>query len=129
HAVSIYANDVTEITNIKNEIENSQRYLHDLLNVTTDPTMTIDRDYKLVLFNKPYQDSFTRMGLPIEVGYNVLEIFKDPAVVEEKKKVYERVFQGEVIEQSEQIKVGSEDLYFVTKHAPIYDRNGNINTI
>lgn len=91
--------------------------------------MTIDRDYKLVLFNKPYQDSFTRMGLPIEVGYNVLEIFKDPAVVEEKKKVYERVFQGEVIEQSEQIKVGSEDLYFVTKHAPIYDRNGNINTI
>lgn len=129
NAVSIYAKDVTEITTAKNEIENSQQYLHDLLNVTTDPTMTIDRHFKLVMFNKPYQESFTKMGLPIEVGFNVLEIFKDPEVIEGKKKIYNRVFNGESIEQPEKVTVGGQDLYFVTKHAPIFDRSGNINTI
>lgn len=129
HAVSIFAKDITEITRIKNKIEESEKYLSDLLNVSTDPTMTIDRDYKLVLFNKHYQDSFTRMGIPIAVGFNVLDIFGDEAAIAEKKKLYDRVFKGEVVEVTEHLTTGGLDHYYQTKHAPIYDSHGKINTI
>lgn len=128
NAVSIFAKDVTEITTIKNKVEDSERYLRDLMDVSSDPTMTIDRDYKLLLFNKPYQDSFKKSGIPIEVGFNVLDIFSED-VRREKKKVYDRVFEGEVYESTDHLTTGGLDNYYQTKHAPIYDRNGNINSI
>lgn len=128
HAVSIFAKDVTEIIRIKNKVEESERYLTNLLNVTTDPTMTIDREYKLVLFNKLFQEQFTAQGLPIEVGFNILNTFGE-AIIPERKKLYNRVFQGEVIEITEHLPIGGKDYYFQTKHAPIYDSHGKINTI
>jgi PAS domain S-box-containing protein len=128
-AISIFAKDVTEITKIKNKVEESEKYLKDLMNVSTDPTMTIDREYKLVLFNKHYQDSFTKMGIPIDVGYNIMNIFGNEEIVAEKKQIFSRVFNGEVIEITEHLSSGGLDNYYQTTHAPIYDRHGNINSI
>ncbi len=129
HAISIFAKDVTEITQIKNKVEESERYLSDLMDVSTDPTMTIDRDYKLVRFNKHYQESFNRMGIPIAVGFCILDIFQKEEFIAEKKAIYKKVFEGEVIEISESLKVGDLDHHFQTRHAPIYDSHGKINNI
>ena len=127
-SISIFAKDVTEITQIKNQVEDSERYIKDLLNVSSDPTMTIDRDYNLVIFNKNYQESFTKMGFPINVGFNVMNLFPDE-VKPEKKKIFDRVFAGEVIEMTEHLTTGGLDHYFNTKHAPLFDRDGKVTTI
>lgn len=129
HAISIFAKDVTEITTIKNKVEESEKYLSDLLNVSSDPIMTIDREHKLVKFNKNYQESFRKMGIPIEEGYNILNIFETEEAKAEKKKLYGRSFQGEVVEITEHLNTGGLDHYYQTKHAPIYDGKGNVNTI
>jgi len=129
HSISIFAKDVTEITRIKNKVEASEKYLSDLLNVFADPIMTIDRDYNLVLFNKPFQESFTKLGFPIAVGYSVMNIFGTEEAIAAKKEVYNRVFQGEEVAVTEHLKNGGLDNYYKTIHSPIFDINGNVTTI
>lgn len=47
----------------------------------------------------------------------------------EKAKIYERAFNGEVIENVDHLTTHGLDLYFQVKHAPVRDTHGNINTI
>ena len=91
--------------------------------------MTIDREYNLVLFNKPFQDSFTKLGFPIAVGYNIMNVFGSEEAVAAKKEIYTRVFQGQEVKITEHLKNGALDNYYETTHAPIFDAQGRVNTI
>lgn len=128
NSIAIYAQDVTEITKAKNDIENNERSITELLNVSGDSIMTIDRHYKVITFNTVFSSSFKGMGIIITKGFEVLSLFneKDQS---DKIKIYEHVFAGETYESLDHLTADGLDNYYSVKHAPLYDKNGKIESI
>jgi len=128
NSIAIYAQDVTEITRAKNEIESNERNITELLNVSGDSIMTIDRQYKVITFNTVFSSSFKGMGITIAKGFEVLTLFneKDQS---DKVKIYERVFAGETYESLDHLSADGLDNYYSVKHAPLYDKDGKIESI
>src|SRR5690606_35352539 len=73
-AIAVFVKDVTEITIAKSKAEANERTAKNLINVSGDSIMTIDHDYKIVLFNETFRASFAGMGIDVQEGFNVMSL-------------------------------------------------------
>jgi PAS domain S-box-containing protein len=127
-SIAIYAMNVTEIITAKNEIEKNEKYITDLLNLSGDSILTIDRNFKVVSYNEVFSSSFSRNGVVISKGFDVLSLFNEKDRVE-KAAHYNSDFAGEIYENIDHISENGMDNYFAVKFAPLHDQNGNIDNI
>lgn len=61
-AVAVFLKDVTAITLAKKQIEESERTIKGVLDVSGDSIITVDRDHKIMLFNETFRASFAPRG-------------------------------------------------------------------
>src|SRR5690606_1325338 len=69
-----FGKDVSEMMQARLDIENSERYIKALLDISADSIMTLDKDFKVVDFNSVFADSFRQKGIVIEKGFEVLSL-------------------------------------------------------
>jgi PAS domain S-box-containing protein len=114
-----------EMQRILLDVQNKEQYLKEVLDVSNDAILTIDKDYRLISGNKAFMTHFEEQGTPVGKGFDILQIFHP----EEKKKkiaLYERIFAGESFEETEHLTVNGLDHYFRVRHAPLRNQHGEI---
>lgn len=127
-AIAVFVKDVTEITIAKSKAEANERTAKNLINVSGDSIMTIDHDYKIVLFNETFRASFAGMGIDVQEGFSVLSLFSGDEA-KAKAKAYERAFSGETIESVDHLVVNGHDKYYSVKTAPLFNAEGGVDMI
>ncbi len=61
-----------EMQRILKEVQGSEEYVSGLLNVSTDSIFTLDRELKLLSFNKVFGATFESRGIGIGKGFDIL---------------------------------------------------------
>lgn len=101
--------DITDKRNASEQKEFDTSNLQALINNTNDFMWSIDKNYNLIAFNKPFQDIVERMqDAPLVKGSNALELefFEEHLV--RFKKYFERAFNGEIFKEIEHTTDGVE---------------------
>ena len=114
-----------EMQRILKEVQGSEEYVSSLLNVSTDSIFTLDRELKLLSFNKVFGATFESRGIAIGKGFDMLSLYTSEEKTE-RRTLYNRVLRGETIEQTEHVTVMGMDNYFMVRQAPLYDKNNEI---
>lgn len=106
-----------------------EQYVTELLDITKDPIVTIDKNYKVINSNKAFKSSLAASNITVDKGFEILSLLP-PELHEDKKKLYNRVLKGENIELVEQYKSRENtNMYLEIQHAPIRNEVGEIIAI
>jgi GAF domain-containing protein len=117
-----------EMQRILQEAQRSEKDIAELINVSADSIVTIDKHFRVVRFNKAFFASFDGIRQNVGKGFDILDIFKKE---DHKGKIelYERVFAGESIEILDSLITDASTNYFLVRHSPLKNANGVIESI
>ncbi|CAN5912681.1 hypothetical protein BH11BAC7_BH11BAC7_20470 [soil metagenome] len=88
--------DITEKKIAEEDLEFDKNNLNALINNTKDLMWSVDKDFKLITSNIPFDKSGkTAFGATIKKGENVLHVSYTPEMRNHFKQLYERAFKGE----------------------------------
>ncbi|HTJ49607.1 MAG TPA: PAS domain-containing protein [Cyclobacteriaceae bacterium] len=114
-----------EMNRILQEVQDQERYMKDMINSTKDSILTVDREYKIVNFNKALVASYSGLGITVEKGLDMRKIFS----AEEWPKFqqhYDRAFSGEAFEITEHYHSHGFDAYYAINYSPLRNDKGEI---
>lgn len=115
-----------EMHRVMREMEARNRYTLDLLNASDDIICTVDRDYRLMTWNKTFDDFVKHTGGTAEKGYNTLEWYPKGEARNEHKRNYERAFKGEAFQHESTAEAGGQQYIVKTSFKPLIDDKGKI---
>jgi len=94
--ICINGSDITEKKKIEHEREFDRSNLNALINNTNDLIWSVDKNFRLITFNKSFGTKTKRAsGKPIYKGSHMLRILSDKERSTRFKEYYERAFKGE----------------------------------
>ncbi|MEJ1240971.1 PAS domain-containing protein [Chryseolinea sp. T2] len=125
-SIAIFASNITELQRSKEQAEQKEKAISELINVSSDSILTIDKDFKVVQYNDIFAKSLG--GFKVEIGFDLMALFS-AAEQKAKKELYNRVFAGETVELIDHSELNGIEMYYKVKHAPMHDVDGNISTI
>jgi methyl-accepting chemotaxis protein len=114
-----------EIQRVLRDTQHQEQYLNELLNVSNDSILTIDRAYGLVNYNKFFAATLEALGLEATKGFDIFSMFP-PAARAGKKALYDRVFAGETIETPDSIVLEGVEKHYSVQHSPLRGGDGRI---
>ncbi len=114
-----------EVQRALRETQNQEQYLNDLLNASNDSMMTIDREYRLVNYNKIFAATLEALGLRATKGFDIFQMFP-PAERNAVKASYDRAFAGESFEIPASMQVEGIEKHFSVQNSPLRDKDGRI---
>jgi PAS domain S-box-containing protein len=117
-----------EMARILNEVKEKERYLTELINVPKDTIFTVDKDFRILSYNKSFAAALEAFAGNIDLnGFPYLDLFPTEAEKQHQKALYERAFNGENFEVTNEYNVeNGETLYVTTNLAPLRDENNEI---
>jgi len=118
-----------EMERVMREMEIRNRYTLDLLNASDDIVCTVDREYKLVTWNKTFEDFTKNTGGGVEKGFNTLEWYPEGDARKEHKKTYDRAFKGEAFNYESSAEVAGKMYSVKTSYKPLRDEKGKVYEI
>jgi PAS domain S-box-containing protein len=107
------------------EAQEKEQYVSELLDMSSDYILTIDKDYRLISGNKAFISTFEKKSIQISKGFDILQIFP-PMEKEKKIALYKRIFSGEYAEEIEHVTANGLDNYFKVRHTPLRNKYGQI---
>jgi PAS domain S-box-containing protein len=133
---AIFAKDVTAmVTAQKNsekllhEVQQKEGYLNAILNASKDSIFTLDKEYKLISFNEGFSAGLTKIGINVDKGYNVLDLFPEVNQKDEHTSHYVRAFSGEIFEVTSEFNLNGLTSYYTSSYAPLKNVDGKIFAI
>jgi PAS domain S-box-containing protein len=126
--VCITANDITDKKIAEQQKEFDHNNLHALINNTTDLIWSVDREYKLITFNKACENfSLQLTGKILRPGVDLFDFEFGNQVAERYKTYYRRAFNGEVFTECnhylQPVEYWSENSFY-----PIYEGDTVVGT-
>jgi len=130
-SVGVFGKNITEMVTARNQTElllqqskNQELYYNDVIEGMSDCVLTIDKDYKIVVANTAFKKVFSRYGLNVEPGADLLAMTQgDKKKEEEFKKPYIKAFAGEHVEEPHRHHF---DIDFQVSYSPLRDIDGNV---
>lgn len=136
YEAAIFAKDVTAMTNAKKQAEEladesrkNEAYLNALLNASKDAIFTIDRDFSLISFNSGFAKGVINMGIALEKGFKMLDLFPDQKQRAEQQELYERAFNGESFEVTSQFDFNGQISYYNSSFSPLKSEDGDVYAV
>jgi PAS domain S-box-containing protein len=115
-----------EMQRILNEVQNKERYVNEILNASAESIFTLDRDFRIVSYNRAFTKGLTEIGIVVEKGFEILSLFGDnEAKKKEHRSFYERTFSGETY-VNDTIEINGVRSHFVNLYSPIRDEKGDV---
>ncbi|SFB99920.1 PAS domain S-box-containing protein [Flexibacter flexilis DSM 6793] len=115
------------IQRLFNEVQNKERYLHELINSSSDSIMVVDTEYKLLSFNNTLRNSYT--GIEVTEGTNIFDLLP-PAEHTNYKATYDRSLKkGEKFSETTHYQMDGINAYFFAQYTPLYDQNNEIMAV
>lgn len=128
-SVAIFTKDVTQVTVAREEAEQKEKYLDEVLNSSTDSIFTLDRDYKILSFNKAFSAGLEGLGVTVQKGFDLMAIFPDPETQKKQRDIYARAFNGERFELTTEYNMNGTVSHFLNTHSPLRNDKGEIFAI
>ncbi len=98
--------DISERKLAEQQQEFDRNNLNALINNTNDLLWSVDRDFKLITSNIPFDEILTlAFGSPIEKGSNVLSVATKEEIINFYKDCYERAFAGETFTEIQHMEI------------------------
>lgn len=117
-----------EMRRVLKEVQDRNHYNDELLNVSSDSIVTLDKNYRVISANKAFKVAFDEKNINIKQGFDILSIFP-PEIHQEKKALYNKVFTGETINIIDQLENNGIKNFYQVQHSPIRDQNNSIMAI
>lgn len=96
----------TVIAQNRIEREFDRNNLNALINNTNDLLWSVDRDFRLITSNKPFEEmGKINFGKAIQKGENILSVSYTPEMLKHFKEQYERAFNGESFTEIEHFEI------------------------
>ena len=114
-----------EMRRILKEVEGKEAYISSLLNVSSDLIFTIDKQYKLVTWNRSMSRSMEGFGVRFEKGLDTMSWYPDDQK-DQQRRHYERAFDGESFEITTPSVQNGTTYHFLSVHAPLRNEQGQI---
>jgi PAS domain S-box-containing protein len=114
-----------EMQHILKETQNKERYLNNLLDASQDAIFTIDKDYKLMDFNKSFTEHAKLLGVKVARGFDILSMY--PAnEKEEVKRDIDKIFKGEFVKGANAFAGNSQQDRVSCRYSPLRNESGAI---
>jgi PAS domain S-box-containing protein len=117
-----------EMQRIILEVQNKEKYLSDIINISNDVIFTVDTEYKIISFNKAMESGMTALGIKLEKGFCLLDIFSGKEKTTQQK-YYDRAFRGESHERTEHFTQNGLNMYSIVNYAPLRNQNEEIYAV
>jgi PAS domain S-box-containing protein len=114
-----------EMRRILKEVEAKEQYVSSLLNVSSDMIFTVDRNFRLVTWNKAMEKSVEGFGVRLEKGFDTMAWYPE-SEKEQQRNHYRRAFAGETFEFMASTQQKGVLYHFLTVYAPLRDSNSEI---
>jgi PAS domain S-box-containing protein len=114
-----------EMQRIILEVQAKEKYLDDIINISTDVIFTVDKEYKVLSFNKAMASGMELLGIKLAKGFCILSIFPEDKYNHQKAN-YDRAFAGESFQLTEHFNQQGLDVYSLINHAPIRNEKGEV---
>ncbi|UEG49291.1 PAS domain S-box protein [Ferruginibacter lapsinanis] len=102
HAMVSNFTDISEKKMAEQQMEFDKNNLYALINNTHDLLWSVDRNFKLLTFNRPFSDLVEFMsGVKLLKGEDSLSLVFPGKRIERYRKLYERAFAGEIFTEIE----------------------------
>jgi PAS domain S-box-containing protein len=115
-----------EMHRVLKEAQGQEKYLHELINVPKDSIFTIDRDFKVMSYNKSFTAALEMSGVTVSKGFDFLQLFPDEKEKNKQRALYNRAFKGETFEQTDQYELNGTTMYYLANYAPLYNEEKEI---
>ncbi|MBT1686345.1 PAS domain-containing protein [Dawidia soli] len=115
-----------EMQRILQSVQAQERYLNELLNASTDSIYTLDKDLKLISYNKAFGAALEGMGVPLQKGFEMLSLFPEGEEREKQRALYLRALKGETFEVTTDYTANGVTSYHTSINAPLYNDAGEI---
>jgi PAS domain S-box-containing protein len=117
-----------EMQRIILEVQSKEKYLNDIINISNDIIFTVDTEYKVISFNKAMEKGMTSIGIKLDKGFCLLDIFQgnDRMV---QKDYYDRAFKGECFDRTEHFTQAEMDMYSIVSYAPLKNEKQEIYAV
>lgn len=117
-----------EMQRVLSATQSKERYLKDLINSSLDPIFTLDKEFKILDFNKAFVNLLKNKGINGAKGFNMLSQLS-ATEKEELKNKFERVLTGETVEHREIMIIKGNEIHLTTSYSPMQNEAGIINMI
>lgn len=117
-----------EMQRILREVEGKEAYVKHLLDVSSDSIYTVDKEYKLVSWNKTFARSLEQFGMRLEKGSSTLDWYKGDERIKQLE-LYERALKGEMVEFTAESEINGSKYYFHSIYASLTDQHNEIYEI
>lgn len=114
-----------EMEKVLREVQDKEQYLNALIDISKDAIFTMTKDYKVISYNKAYEDSISVTGIKVTPGMDALLFFKEEEK-EHYKSLYDQVFQGKSFELTHNFSVDGNESHMNVYYAPVKDAKGDI---
>jgi PAS domain S-box-containing protein len=110
------------------ELEAQRFNLTSILNNTQDVIVSIDRHLNVTEFNQVLAEKALRFGVELQKGTPILSII-NPQNHNHLLSIYQKVFEGERVLDTEEFVFGEVKVYYETSYNPIMDSLGGVSGI
>ena len=136
YEAAIFAKDVTNMVNaqktadeLANQSKENEQYLNSLINASKDSIFTLDKDYTLISYNTAFSAGLTEIGVSLDKGFRMLDLFPDEKQKSEQRSYYARAFKGESFEITSQYEFDGKVTYYNSSFSPLRDKNGAVYAV
>ncbi len=117
--------DFTERKMAEEALKNSEQHYRTMINSIDDCIHIIDRDYKIVMYNKAFKKSLKAINLKLNNDKDLFEVFS--FLPDKVRQEYEDVFQkGIQIVTEEHTQIDGKDYWTETRKIPIFEDSGRV---
>ncbi|UZR98254.1 PAS domain S-box protein [Chondrinema litorale] len=117
-----------EMQRIMKEIQDQEQFMNNLIDSTTDIVFAIDKNHKLLKFNKAFSNNIQKHGRRLKIGQRAEEIFEGESL-EFHKEMWAKALSGEFTSTLRSVIIGSEEHIMYLIFSPLKDKAGNVNSI
>jgi PAS domain S-box-containing protein len=114
-----------EMHRVLKDVEKKEKYLNQLLNVSSDSIFTIDREYKLVSWNKTFAKTLEQFGMRLEKGISTIDWYAGEERAKQQK-LYDRVLNGETFDFTASSDQNGKAVYHLSIYAPLRNEAGDV---
>jgi PAS domain S-box-containing protein len=136
YEAAVFSKDITGMSNAQKHAEKLARdaqakesYLSALINASKDSIFTLDKDFALISFNSAFSEGIRQMGIPLDKGFKMLDLFPDEKQKAEQCAHYTRAFKGESFEVTSKFDFDGKVSYYNSVFSPLKNANEEIDAI
>lgn len=118
-----------EMHRIIKDAQAKERYYNELINVPKDSIFTVDKQYRILTYNKAFSSGLEAMGIANLKGFDMLDLFQTEQEKEKQREILARAFKGENFEIVAEYEGQGNVSYYASNYAPLHDGDGTINAV